>query len=276
MRIPNKASNGFDYSPLETRGAETGIRRRSQGNRFTLIELLVVIAIIAILAAMLLPALKNAKDSAKASTCMNNLKQNGLGAFLMYAEDFNGYVVQTDGNYSWGTYYDSTSPTSVNSYNGGYIHLGYITSTTQFRCPTNKPFDLWDGSVLTSYTYGIPHYNMLPAYSKKRENNVDYVLTRRMPDPSRFMGLTDSTNRNSSQYYRVWYTLDDSLFFSGDTYGRYHLRHNNLANTWFYDGHAEKIDIEGVAYIAKNATSFVGQNVYVQTQRFTTAATIVK
>ncbi len=60
---------------------------------FTLIELLVVIAIIAILVALLLPALSNAKESAKRTVCISNLRQSGL-ALRFYGEQFGGYPHQ--------------------------------------------------------------------------------------------------------------------------------------------------------------------------------------
>ncbi|OGV42390.1 MAG: hypothetical protein A2X48_19955 [Lentisphaerae bacterium GWF2_49_21] len=72
-------------------------------NIFTLIELLVVIAIIAILAALLLPALKNAKDFAKSAICLATQKQVGL-AFEMYKGDNNEYYTACDDEFPSGTY----------------------------------------------------------------------------------------------------------------------------------------------------------------------------
>ena len=112
-------------------------RASPRSNRFTLIELLVVVAIIAILAALLLPALRRARDSAKGALCMSNVKQFGL-ALSMYAGDHDGNIPWAwNSTYDQQIYGDTSDPwTGYGGCTWATLLLPYVEGALKlYRCP---------------------------------------------------------------------------------------------------------------------------------------------
>lgn len=109
--------------------------RRRTGRAFTLVELLVVIAVVALLAAILFPVFARARDKARQTACLSNLRQLGLAA--------QQYVVDNDGTF----FYNAGAPGSGASY------LRYSPSVRDDKLARDTPADKsnrWDPSPLIS------------------------------------------------------------------------------------------------------------------------------
>ncbi len=116
---------------------------------FTLVELLVVIAVIAVLAAMLLPALSRAKESARSTGCVNNLRQIGIASYV-YSGDTGRFPSMLEWLYAR----PLVGPPDLTK---GQLYP-YLKSKAVYLCPTDHlktDDDLFFATVFLNHSYAM-------------------------------------------------------------------------------------------------------------------------
>lgn len=193
---------------------------------FTLIELLVVIAVIAVLMAILMPALQRAREQGKRACCLSNLKQLQL-AWIMYADDFDGKIV--NGHANWGDnpwarmpsdYASSTQ--AQQTFEQGALY-DYCPSPKIFKCPTGERGQ-WATYAIVDAMNGHDWGGSLPkgVYIKHRSE---------IRHPSKRIVFVDE-GRLSPGSWTIYYDQEQ-------WWDCVPLRHGNGTTFSFVDGHSD-------------------------------------
>ena len=186
---------------------------------FTLIELLVVIAIIAILAAILFPVFARAREKARQTSCLSNLKQIGL-SLLMYTQDYDE-VLPPSGQY--------VTPDILFDPNVGRMYwfllvYPYVNNANVFSCPSDSSKLIRSGGATTTHPDwpdGVNYTYNLRAHQ---------VALGDVVHPPAFLLVVDGSNN----YFRLRrYDENTTNYVWALT------RHNDGWNGTFADGHAK-------------------------------------
>lgn len=207
---------------------------------FTLIELLVVIAIIAILAAILFPVFAKAREKARQTVCLSNMKQIGLG-LMMYTEDYDETYPPYGNNN--GVYHFVDAAAGIGTTPAGTVIPNFLGSLT----PYTKNWQIYACPDLAPYK-GDPPY---------KDNSTGYygnsvVMSRTMaviPNPSEIVYIQEGGDLRSTAYYRpnqqgvsASGALEYLNWHSRGYYGPnevYDVVHNGGGNLCYVDGHAK-------------------------------------